>query len=159
MADRGLYYDELVPGRVFRTGSRRVAQADVEAFAAVSGDHNPLHLDEAYASGSVFGRRVAHGVLGLAVATGLINELGLTRGTLVAFLGLSWDFVAPLVPDSKVVVEVEVRSRRETSRADRGLVVMRAALVAEGAVVQEGELRFLVKRRTTNDELRTTSYE
>lgn len=159
MADRGLYYDELVPGRVFRTGSRRVAQADVEAFAAVSGDHNPLHLDEGYASGSVFGRRVAHGVLGLAVATGLINELGLTRGTLVAFLGLSWDFVAPLVPDSKVVVEVEVRSRRETSRADRGLVVMRAALVAEGAVVQEGELRFLVKRRTTNDELRTTSYE
>jgi acyl dehydratase len=159
VADRGLYYEELEPGRAFRTGSRRVTQADVEAFAAVSGDHNPLHVDEAYASGSVFGRRVAHGVLGLAVATGLLNELGLMRGTLVAFLGTSWDFVAPVVPDSKVVLEVEVRSRRETSRPDRGLVVLMAALVADGTVVQEGELRFLVKRRGTNYELRTTNYE
>jgi acyl dehydratase len=157
--DRGLYYEELEPGRTFQTESRRVTQADVEAFAAVSGDRNPLHVDDKYAMGSVFGRRVAHGVLGLAVATGLINELGLTRGTLVAFVGLSWDFVAPLVPDSKVVVELEVMSRRETSRADRGLVVMMAALVAEGAVVQEGELRFLVKRREASYELRTTNDE
>jgi acyl dehydratase len=144
--ERGLSYEELEPGRKFRTGRRRVTQADVAAFAAVSGDRNPLHLDEAYAGGSVFGRRVAHGVLGLAVATGLINELGLTRGTLVAFLGVSWDFVAPLVPDSEVEVELAVESRRETSRPDRGLVVMRAALLSDGAVAQEGELRFLVKR-------------
>jgi acyl dehydratase len=159
VVDRGLYYEELEPGRTFQTESRRVTQADVEAFAAVSGDRNPLHVDDKYAMGSVFGRRVAHGVLGLAVATGLINELGLTRGTLVAFVGLSWDFVAPLVPDSKVVVELEVMSRRETSGADRGLVVMMAALVAEGAVVQEGELRFLVKRREASYELRTTNDE
>jgi acyl dehydratase len=144
--ERGLSYEELEPGRKFRTGRRRVTQADVTAFAAVSGDHNPLHLDEAYAGGSVFGRRVAHGVLGLAVATGLINELGLTRGTLVAFLGVSWDFVAPLLPDSEVEVELAVESRRETSRPGRGLVVMRAALMWEGSVVQEGEMRFLVKR-------------
>jgi acyl dehydratase len=144
--ERGLSYAELEPGRTFRTGRRRVTQADVSAFAAVSGDHNPLHLDEAYAGGSAFGRRVAHGVLGLAVATGLINELGLTRGTLVAFLGVSWDFVAPLLPDSEVEVELSVESRRETSRRDRGLVVMRAALLSDGVVVQEGELRFLVKR-------------
>jgi acyl dehydratase len=146
MLERGLTYEELEPGREFRTGRRRVTQADVAAFAAVSGDQNPLHLDEAYAAASVFGRRVAHGVMGLAVATGLINELGLTRGTLVAFLGVDWDFVAPLLPDSEVEVELSVESRRETSRRDRGLVVMRAALLSDGEVVQEGELRFLVKR-------------
>jgi acyl dehydratase len=155
VGDEGLYYEDLEPGRRFRSGSRRVTQADVEMFAAVSGDRNPLHLDEEYARESVFGRRVAHGALGLSVATGLINQSGLTRGTLVAFLGLNWDFVAPLYPGTEVAVELEVASRRETSRAERGLVVLSAALVdGSGSVVQQGQLRLLV-RRASNFELRT----
>lgn len=148
MSEQGLYYEELEPGRRFRSGSREVTQADVAAFAAVSGDENPLHLDEAYARASVFGGRVAHGVLGLAVATGLINRTGLTRDTLVAFLGLSWDFVTPLFPGTEVAVDLEVASRRETSRPERGLVVLSAALVdVAGGVLQRGELRLLVRRR------------
>jgi acyl dehydratase len=148
VAEDGRYWEDLAPGARFRTGNRVVTQADVEAFAAVSGDANPLHLDEGYASRSVFGRRVAHGALGLAVATGLINRSGLTRGTLVAFLGLSWDFVAPLYPGTEVSVELEVTSRRETSRPERGLVVLAASLVdGAGEVVQGGELRLLVRRR------------
>jgi acyl dehydratase len=143
--ERGLYYEELEPGRTFSTGSRVVTHGDVAAFAEVSGDRNPLHLDEAYARESVFGGRVAHGVLGLAVATGLLNAAGLTRGTLVAFLGLSWDFIAPLYPDTEVHLELGVVSRRETSHPDRGLVVLDASLVAvTGEVVQRGELRILV---------------
>lgn len=148
MSEVGLYYDDLEPGRRFRTGQRVVAAADITAFAEVSGDRNPLHLDEAYARASVFGQRVAHGVLGLAVATGLINQSGLTRGTLVAFLGLTWDFVTPLVADMAVAVELEVSSRRATSRPERGLVVLSATLVeVGGVVVQQGELRLLVRRR------------
>jgi acyl dehydratase len=148
VSDVGLYYEDLEPGRRFRTGGRVVTQGDVEAFAALSGDENPLHLDEAFARQSVFGARVAHGVLGLAVATGLINRSGLTRGTLVAFLGLSWDFVTPLFPGMEVTVELEVESRRETSRPERGLVVLSATLMAgTGAVIQQGELRLLVRRR------------
>jgi acyl dehydratase len=149
VSETGLWYEDLEPGRAFRTGSRVVTEADIEAFAGVSGDRNPLHLDEAYARGSVFGRRVAHGVLGLSVATGLINASALTRGTLVAFLGLTWDFVGPLYPGTEVRVELEVRSRRETSRPGRGLVVLGATLLdADGATIQEGELRLLVRRRT-----------
>jgi acyl dehydratase len=148
VSDVGLYYEDLEPGRRFRTGRRVVTQGDVESFAALSGDENPLHLDESYARTSVFGTRVAHGVLGLAVATGLINRSGLTRGTLVAFLGLSWDFVTPLFPGMEVTVELEVESRRATSRPERGLVVLSATLVAgTGAVIQQGELRLLVRRR------------
>ncbi|NIP79964.1 MAG: dehydratase, partial [Gemmatimonadetes bacterium] len=136
MAEEGLVWEEFVEGRTFEAGTREVTQDDVESFAAVSGDRNPLHLDASYAEGTVFGRRVAHGVLGLAVATGLLNRRGLTRGTLVAFLGLTWDFVGPLYPGTEVGLRLEVRSRRGTSRPDRGLVVLGAELVAGSEVLQ-----------------------
>lgn len=144
---QGLYFEEFEEGRSFRTETRRVTLEDIEAFAAVSGDRNPLHLDDAYAAESVFGGRVAHGVLGLAVVTGLLNAAELTRGTLVAFLGLTWDFVAPLYPDTEVAVRLEVKARRGTSSPDRGLVVLRAELEGDGAVVQRGDLKLLVRRR------------
>lgn len=147
MGEEGLFFEDFDVGRTYRTGTRVVTQADVEAFADVSGDRNPLHLDEAYAAGSVFGGRVAHGVLGLAVATGLLNQRGLTRGTLVALVGVSWDFVGPLHPGTEVRVELEVASCRETQRRDRGLVVLDAELVGGGVTIQRGELRLLVKRR------------
>lgn len=146
MLARGLRFEEFKPGAVFRTAKRVITDADVAAFAAVSGDRNPLHLDDAYAARSVFGRRVAHGLLGAAVATGLIHELGLTRGTLVAFLGLTWDFVRPLHPGAEVEVRLEVVSRRETSRDDRGMVVVAAELLSGDALIQRGELKLLVQR-------------
>lgn len=145
--EEGFWYEDFEPERTFRAGSREITEADIEAFAAVSGDRNPLHLSDDYAAGSVFGGRVAHGVLGLAVATGLLNARGLTRGTLVAFLGLSWDFVAPLYPGTEVALALAVASRRPTSHADRGLVVLRAELESGGETVQRGELKLLVRRR------------
>lgn len=147
VVEQGLFYEDFDEGRTFRTGSRVLTVADIEAFAEVSGDRNPLHLDPEYAAGSVFGGRVAHGVLGLAVATGLLNAAGLTRGTLVAFLGLTWDFLGPLYPDSEVRLELEVGSRRLTSEGDRGVVELRAKLLAAGEVVQGGDLKLLVRCR------------
>ena len=147
MGEEGLFFEDFVVGRRFETGARVVTQADVEAFADVSGDRNPLHLDEEYAAKSVFGRRVAHGVLGLGVATGLLNERGLTRGTLVALLGVAWDFVEPLYPGMEVRAELVVASVRETRRADRGLVVLDTELVGGGGAIQRGQLRLLVRRR------------
>ena len=143
----GLHFEDFGEGRTFRTGTRVVTESDIEAFAEVSGDRNPLHLDAEYARSSVFGGRVAHGVLGLAVATGLLNASGLTRGTLVAFLGLTWDFVSPVFPGAEVSVSLEVVSRRPTSGGGRGIVVLAAELEADGEVAQRGQLKLLVRRR------------
>ncbi len=156
MPEESLTFDDFEVGRGYLTGSRVVTQADVEAFAAVSGDVNPLHLDESYAAQSVFGRRIAHGALGLAVATGLLNRRGLTRGTLIAFLGLTWDFVAPLVPGSEVHVALEVSSKRVSRQGDRGVVTLSAELRAGREVVQAGELRFLVRRRGAGGDVART---
>ena len=148
MATEGLFWEDLEVGRRWRSESRTVREGDVRAFADVSGDRNPLHLDAAYARGTVFGRPVAHGVLGLAVATGLLNRMRLTAGTLVALVGVEWDFRRPLLPGAAVTLDVAVESRRETRDAGRGLVVLAASLSDEaGTEIQAGKLRMLVRRR------------
>ena len=147
MRESGLVWEQFEVGRRFETGRRRIEDADVRGFADVTGDRNPLHLDEAYARGSVFGRRVAHGLLGTTVAAGLLNQLGLTRGTLVAFLGLTWDFEAPIELGAEVGVRLVVDSARPTSKPDRGIVVLGAELVdGTGSVLQRGTFKLLVRR-------------
>jgi acyl dehydratase len=143
-----LWYGDFAVGQTFETDERTLTQADVEAFAEVSGDRNPLHLDEGYAAASVFGGRIAHGVLGLAVATGLLNRLGLTRGTLVALLGVRWDFRAPLRPGDAVRLRLRVAETKPSRQGGRGVVRLAGELVTRAAeVVQEGELTMLVRGR------------
>jgi acyl dehydratase len=143
-----LWFEDFEVGREYATGAREVAQADVEAFAAVSGDRNPLHLDEAHAAGTVFGGRIAHGVLGLAVATGLLNQLGLTRGTLVALLGLRWDFRAPVRAGDVLRARLRVAGTERSRKGGRGVVRLAVALVNQrGEAVQEGELTMMVSAR------------
>jgi acyl dehydratase len=148
MTTDGRWFEEFEAGQRFETGTRRIGEAEVRAFAEVSGDRNPLHLDEAYARTSIFGERVAHGALGLAVATGLVNQTRLTHGTLVALAGVTWDFVKPIRLGTTVRGQLEVESVRETSRPERGLIVLGVTLVDEaGVVVQRGTFRMLVRCR------------
>lgn len=150
MAEKGLHWEAFEPGRRFETAEHRIEESDVRAFAEVTGDRNPLHLDEAYARASVFGERVAHGLLGTSIAAGLLNQLGLTRGTLVAFLGLSCDFVAPIRLGTTVRLRLRVDEARETSKPDRGIVVLGVELVDQaGAVLQRGAFKLLIRRTPT----------
>ena len=148
MAMEALWFEDFAAGGEWETEARALAGEDVDAFAALSGDRNPLHLDDDYARAAGFGGRIAHGVLGLAVATGLLNRLGLTRGTLVALLGVTWDFRRPVRPGDVLRARLRVAGTCETSRPDRGVVRLEARLVDQhGETAQDGELRLLVRRR------------
>jgi acyl dehydratase len=65
-------FDDLAVGQAFSTPPRAVSQEDVDAFAALSGDHHPQHVDAEWAQESPFGERIAHGMLVISFAAGLV---------------------------------------------------------------------------------------
>ena len=144
----GKYYEEFSVAERFSTRARTITEADIVAFAGLSGDFNPLHTDEEYARKTPFGKRVAHGLLGLAVQSGLTQALGLTEGTLVAFLGLTWSFKAPIFIGDTIRVVQTVESVRETRNPERGIVVFTCQVLNQrGETVQEGTKTLMVRRR------------
>ena len=126
-----------------------MTETDLVNFAGVSGDFNPLHMDAEYAKESLFGQRVAHGILVLGIATGLRQGIGLFDGTLMGLLELrDWRFLAPVFIGDTVRVETEVTDLRPTSKPDRGVMTQRiSVLKQDDTLVQQGELVALLKRR------------
>lgn len=143
-----LWFEDLTEGREWTTAERTLTDEDITAFAVVSGDTNPLHLDDDYARTTPFGGRIAHGLLGLSIASGLVNRLRLTERTLVAWLGLQWDFKRPLRPGDTVRVRLRVVEARPTSDGKRGIVRYRVEVVDQAdQVAQEGVWTMMVRRR------------
>src|SRR4051794_8562639 len=97
VARGALYFEDLSEGDSWTSARRTVTEADIAAFAGVSGDFNPIHTDEIFAAGTAFGTRVAHGALVLSIATGLRQQSGLFNGTLRALVEIrGWKFLAPV---------------------------------------------------------------
>lgn len=148
----GMHYEDFEDAGEFVTASRIVSEADVKAFAEVSGDRNPIHLDRGAAMRAGFEGPIAHGALGLSVATGLANQLELTRGTLVALVGISWRFRGAIYYGDRVTLHLRVASRRATGNPARGLVTLAAELKNQrDEVVQEGEFVELIARRPAEE--------
>ena len=144
-----LHFEDVEVGFRFETPGRTVAEADLIAFAGVSGDFNPLHTDAVYAVGSIYGERIAHGALVLSLATGLRQRTGLFDGTLMGLLEIrKWRFVAPVRIGDTIRVANEITELRETSKPDRGLMVQRIDVLNQNdAVVAGGEFVMLLRRR------------
>lgn len=144
---QGRYYEQFAEGEVFTTRRRTITEADIVNFAGLSGDYNPLHTDTVFARSTPFGERIAHGLLGLAVHSGLSQGLGITEGTTLAFLGLTWAFKGPIRIGDTIHVLQGVKEKRETRKPDRGIIVFSVQVVnQEGEVVQEGEKTLLIRR-------------
>jgi acyl dehydratase len=144
-----LYFEDVEVGFRFETPSRTVTEADLVAFAGVSGDFNPLHTDAIFATGSIYGERIAHGALVLSLATGLRQRTGLFDGTLMGLLEIrSWRFTTPVRIGDTIRVVNEIAELRETSKPDRGIMVQRVDVLNQhDTVVQTGELVMMLRRR------------
>jgi acyl dehydratase len=144
------FLEDFRIGETVTTSPRTVSAEDVAAFAKSTGDHNPLHTDTEFAATGLFGRPVAHGLLGLAVAVGLVEETGVHDGTTIAMLDLrEWVFRRPIHIGAQVWARMTVGdARRSTGDPARGLVVRHIALLdLEANVLQEGVMTLLVRAR------------
>lgn len=146
----GLRFDDLVVGRSWRSPSRTVTEADVGAFAGLTGDHFPLHTNEEYARTTPFGTRIAHGLLGLSFAHGLMwARTGELDDSIVAFLGISdWSFDRPIHFGDTIDVGYEVVEQRPSgSASNRGIVTFAVEVCNQrGETVQHGRKTVLVLR-------------
>jgi len=93
----GLYFEDFSVGQKILTKSRTLTENDIMTFAALSGDDNRIHTDPEFSKTTPFGKQIAHGILGLAIASGLAWQTGILDGTVIAFREISeWKFIAPL---------------------------------------------------------------
>ncbi len=146
------YFEDLRVGEVYRSATRTVTEADVVNFAGLSADYNRLHVDAEYAKGTAFGQRIAHGLLVLAVMSGLVTRMPINNvlePNLMGLLDMQCRFPKPTFIGDTLHVTVEVAEKTETSKPDRGVVAFKRRVVNQrGEVVVEGIWKLLVRRRT-----------
>ena len=125
-------FEEISIGQT-ATYTRQVEERDIQLFAAVSGDVNPVHLDANYAAGTQFGERIAHGMLtGAFISAALALEL---PGPGTIYLGQSLRFRLPVKIGDDITVHLEVTDMRE----DRGFVTLNCKAVNQlGKAVATG---------------------
>ncbi|MDI1240016.1 MAG: MaoC/PaaZ C-terminal domain-containing protein [Polaromonas sp.] len=150
---RGKCIEEFEVGQVDESRARTVTETDVVTFSWVSGDVNPMHTDAVHSAKSPVGQRIAHGALGLSIATGLSASLGYLEGSAVAALGVDeWRFLKPILFNDTIHLRATVVSTRPTSKPDRGVLVRRMELVNQhGDIVQSGLMTTMVLTRAGRD--------
>src|SRR6187551_3517871 len=146
----GYRYADLHVGMTFRSPGRTITDADLVAFAGLTGDYSELHTSDVYAKSSQFGRRVAHGMLGLAYAHGLMwARTGELRRTAIAFLGINeWKFAGPIFIGDTIFVNYRIAELRDSkSRPTQAIATFDVEVVnQDGAVVQRGRKALLVSK-------------
>jgi acyl dehydratase len=140
-----LGFDDLEIGDEWESPGRTITETDVVLFAGLSGDHNPLHSNHELSKSGPFGRPVAHGLLGLAIATGLISQS--PRIDTLAFLAiLEWQFILPIGFGDTIKVVSRIEGKEPQARGRRGVITWHRRVVNQiGQVVQEGRTRTLVR--------------
>ena len=118
--------------------TKRIDQADVDAFAEVTGDHNPVHVDEEFAKTTRFGRRIAHGMLTASLISAVLaNKL---PGEGSVYLGQTLQFVSPVFAGDEITARVTVKEIRE----DKPIVKLETICVNQrNEIVIRGEATVL----------------
>jgi len=120
----GRYFEDFREGEEIRTLARTITEADIVNFCGFSGDFNPLHTDAEYAAKQPFKGRIAHGMCGFSIATGLLVRTNILEGTILAFFGIeNWRFKQPIMIGDTIHAIARVAEKKETSKPDRGLIV------------------------------------
>ncbi len=124
-AGRGLYFEEFEVGQQIITPARTVTENDIVTFAGLSGDFNAIHTDAEFSRTTPYGQRIAHGLLGLSIASGLAMRTGFMEGTVMAFREINeWKFTRPIMIGDTIHVIINVIETKAMPRLGGGLIVI-----------------------------------
>ena len=142
----GMYFEEFEPGQRIITAPRTITESDVVTFAGFSGDYNQIHTDAEFARGTPYGQRIAHGLLGLSIASGLAMRTGILEGTVLAFREINeWKFSKPVFIGDTIRVEIVVLETKTLPRLGGGSIVISLEVKNQrGDMVMKGTWTALV---------------
>lgn len=122
---RGLYFEEFQVGQHIVSTGRTVTENDIVSFAGLSGDYNQIHTNAEFSKNTPFGQRVAHGLLGIAIASGLAMRTGVLEGTTIAFREINeWKFSKPIFIGDTICVDLDVKEVKALPRLGGGSVII-----------------------------------
>jgi acyl dehydratase len=146
-----LYFEDVPLEQKFLSSGRTITEADVVAFAGLSGDFNSLHVDETFAASTGFGGRIAHGLLVLSVASGLTTRLPVLHALQPSLLGMTevtCHWLAPVRIGDTIRVELTFVAAQLTRSGTRGRVTERRVVLNQDDVtVIDSEWTLLVATR------------
>jgi acyl dehydratase len=144
----GLYFEEFEVGDSIESAGRTITETDIVQFAMLSGDWNQIHTDAEYSKEQMTGERIAHGLLVLSVASGLAVRLGFMEETVVAFMGLEWEFRQVVKIGDTVRVRATVAEKKEMRRLGGGYVWFKIDILNQNDQrVHRGKWKVLVKSK------------
>lgn len=126
-------YDEIEVGQVYEKKVSATAK-DVETFAEITGDKNPLHLDDKFAKNTIFGGRIVHGILGLGKISAVLGMEFPGPGTI--YMSQTSKFLAPIYLDEEVTIKITVKEKIEEKKR---LILNTQILKENGKVAIDGE--------------------
>ena len=149
---RGLYFEEFEIGQKIVSTGRTITESDIVTFAGLSGDYNQIHTDSEFSKNTPFGQRVAHGLLGLAVTSGLAMRTGFLEGTVLAFREINdWKFVKPVFIGDTIHVEMLILEKKALPRVGGGSILIELEVKnQDGLTVMKGSWTALVVQRPSS---------
>jgi len=148
MSMAGRDFDGLNTGDSVELGGFTITDANIVAFAGVGGDFYEVHTDDEAARALGFERRIAHGLLIVSLVDAMKMRCA-WRLQAVATLSLTWDYKQAVLSGDRITAVMRVESKRETKRADRGIVLLAIDVFNQrGECVQQGRTTTMMVRRS-----------
>lgn len=129
-SQRGMWFEEFEVGQQIITPGRTITENDIVSFAGLSGDYNQIHTNAEFAGETPFGQRIAHGLLGLSIASGLAMRTGILEGTVIAFREINnWKFSNPVFIGDTIYAELNIIETKPIPRLGGGSLIIEIVVI------------------------------
>jgi len=148
----GLYYEDFIPDKTYHSSKRTITETDLINFSTQCGFFEPLFMDQVYVEKeSPYKRRIAPGALAFSFAEGLTLLTGILNHTGMAFLGMELAVLKPLFIGDTISVEIEVIEKRETKKANRGIITFLHRVINQtNETIMEYKVKRMIRRKAGN---------